>query len=102
MKQRKHLVYIYCELNDILKPEIPELVRKKFYNLLGVLSMKKVSYYLYIFNYVCNRLGCEELQKYNVIKKQNNKWNQMLDKAWDILGGHAVFNVQKRSHVEKP
>ena len=92
VKQRKHLVYVYCELNDIPLPQIPELVRKKFYNLLGVLPMKKLPYYLYIFYYVCNRLGCEELQKYIVRKKQNSKWDQMLDKAWNILEEHALLN----------
>ncbi len=92
MKQRKHLVYVYCELNDIPMPEIPELVRKKFYNLLGVLPMKKLPYYLYIFYYVCNRLGYEELQNYIVRKKQNSKWNQMLDTAWNILEEQAHLN----------
>ena len=92
MKQRKHLVYVYSELNDLPLPKIPELVRKKFYNLLGQLSMKKLPYYLCIFNYVCNRLGCEELQRYIAIKKQNSKWDQMLDKAWNILEEQALLN----------
>ncbi len=46
-------------INDLPLPEIPELVRMKFYNLLGELSIKKLPCYLYIFNY-----ACEEFQKY--------------------------------------
>ncbi len=41
-KQCKYLVYVYCVINDFPSPEIPELVRRKFYNLVGALSVKKL------------------------------------------------------------
>ncbi len=92
VKQRKHLVYMYCELNYIPMPDIPELIKKKFYNLLGALPMKKLPYYVYIFYFVCNRLGYEELQKYIARKKQNSNWNQILDTAWNILEERTLLN----------
>ncbi len=38
---------------------------------------------LYIFNYICKRLGCNKLQNNIYFVKRQNKWNQILDKAWE-------------------
>ncbi len=59
------------------------------------LFIKKLPYFLYIFIYICNRLDYKELQKYIFVKKQNSKWDKMLDKAWNILEKCAVLNRYK-------
>ncbi len=64
-------------------PEVPELKRNKFYNSLRVLPIKGLPTTLHV-NYVVNRLDCKELQKYIFcVKRQNNRWNQILDNAWN-------------------
>ncbi len=42
-KQHKHLVYVYSEINNLQLPEIPELVRKKFCNLLWAVAYHKAT-----------------------------------------------------------
>lgn len=89
-KERKHLTYLYCELNDIPPPDIAEFVRTKFYNIIGMMKAKKLPHYLYIFNYVCEKLDCKELQEYIFIRRNNSKWNQILDKAWMELEAYIL------------
>ena len=80
---RKHLIFLYVYFNDLDIPDISFDLIKKYTKFIIMLKDKvrgnKLPNYYYVLDYLCKKLNYPEIRKYLYIKKQNVKWDKLIE-----------------------
>ena len=81
-KHKKHITYIYCELNrldpPIITPIQKDIILSVFSNLISLYPRDKLPKYIYIIAAVCKKLDATEILPFLYIHKRNPEYDKML------------------------